>query len=223
MCDNDAASLPALDFEMIIDKDMDDDFRDRQASITPATPETTTESASKGPLKLISAWSPLEKRRLRDFLSTRGHLSWSRIALEYEAKFHKGRSASSIAGQARSLGLSVGHKSSKKRTRTVRRDPLVLKVRVPHVDKLSSCEEATSARPAQTPTTPYLEEPNPSPNSSPSHELQDCSSPPADSHTIRPRVSPDSFFPLPPSARNDHMILRHTDHDLPRSFDLILN
>lgn len=223
MCDNDEASLPALDFEMTIDKDMDDDFRDRQASITPTSPETFTESASKAPLKLITAWNPLERRQLRDFLSTRGHLSWSRIALEYEAEFLRGRSASSIAGQARCLGLSVGRKSSKKLTRTVRRDPLVLKVRVPHINKLSSCEEATSTRPAQTPTTPYLKEPNPSPNSSPSHDLQDCSSPPAESHMIRLRVSSDSFFPLPPSAKNDHMISRHSDHDLTRSFDLILN
>lgn len=223
MCDIDEVSNPALDFEMTIDKDMDDDFRDRQASITPTSQETLTENTFKAPLKLISAWSPSEKRQLRDFLSTRGHLSWSRIALEYEAEYHKGRSASSIAGQARCLGLSVGRKPSKKPTSTVRRDPLVLKVRVPQIDKFSSFEEATSAGPAHIPTTPCSEEANPFPNSPPSHHLQDCSSPPVEFHTIRPRVSSDSFFLLPPSAKNNHINLRHSDHELPRSFDLILN
>ncbi|KAJ5556626.1 hypothetical protein N7494_000541 [Penicillium frequentans] len=188
MCDIDEVSNPALDFEMTIDKDMDDDFRDRQASITPTSQETLTENTFKAPLKLISAWSPSEKRQLRDFLSTRGHLSWSRIALEYEAEYHKGRSASSIAGQARCLGLSVGRKPSKKPTSTVRRDPLVLKVRVPQIDKFSSFEEATSAGPAHIPTTPCSEEANPFPNSPPSHHLQDCSSPPVEFHTIRPRL-----------------------------------
>ncbi|KAJ5559425.1 hypothetical protein N7513_001824 [Penicillium frequentans] len=200
MCDIDEVSNPALDFEMTIDKDMDDDFRDRQASITPTSQETLTENTFKAPLKLISAWSPSEKRQLRDFLSTRGHLSWSRIALEYEAEYHKGRSASSIAGQARCLGLSVGRKPSKKPTSTVRRDPLVLKVRVPQIDKFSSFEEATSAGPAHIPTTPCSEEANPFPNSPPSHHLQDCSSPPVEFHTIRPRKPPSHLAPLYPLA-----------------------
>jgi hypothetical protein len=92
---------------------------------------TPGENSKTLPAKVVSGWTPSEKRQLRTFLRTRGHLSWSRIALEYEEAFYKGRSALSIAGQARYLGLSVGRPPRNKPVRQTRRDPLVLKVRLP--------------------------------------------------------------------------------------------
>ena len=223
MCDDGDISNLEFDFETIIDKDVGDHCRNREASITPTSLDISTENNLKAPLKLVSPWSPLEKRQLRSFLSTRGHLSWSRIALEYEAEYHRGRSPSSIAGQARCLGLSVGRKSNKKPTRTARRDPLVLKVRVPPIDKLSSSEEVTSAGPVQTSTGTCVREESPIASSARSHYLQDCPSSPVEFHTTSARASSNSPFILQPSAKKDHTILRQSDPELPASFGFILN
>ena len=87
----------------------------------PASDERTRKRAS-------SWWSQSEKRQLRDFLATRQHLSWSRIAHEYEERYHKGRSSSSIAGQAHSMGISPGNKRRKPRGKLGRREHLVLRV-----------------------------------------------------------------------------------------------
>lgn len=67
------------------------------------------------PTRVISPWCSSEKRQLRTFLSTRHHLTWSEIAQEYEQMFHKGRSLSSIANQARKLGLLIPRKSKRSR------------------------------------------------------------------------------------------------------------
>ncbi|KAJ5253149.1 hypothetical protein N7489_003559 [Penicillium chrysogenum] len=75
-----------------------DHYRDRETGSTLMALSISGEESYIPPLKITLAWSPLEKRQLRAFLSTRGHLSWSRIA---------GRSPSSISGPARCLSLSI--------------------------------------------------------------------------------------------------------------------
>lgn len=98
-----------------------------------------------------SAWTPSERVQLRAFLSTREHLSWSRIAQEYEELYHMGRSSSSIAKQARRMGLHVGRKSRKRRVRSAQREPLVLNVRFPpNESKISSGDRRASADPCQS-------------------------------------------------------------------------
>ena len=106
MCDVDANTDSAVHTETRIDAEPNPDHcRDGETGSTLAALSTSGEESHIPPLKMTSAWSPLEKRQLRAFLSTRGHLSWSRIAQEYEEIFHRGRSPSSISGQARCLGL----------------------------------------------------------------------------------------------------------------------
>jgi hypothetical protein len=114
MCDVDANTDSAVHTETRIDAEPNPDHcRDGETGSTLAALSTSGEESHIPPLKMTSAWSPLEKRQLRAFLSTRGHLSWSRIAQEYEEIFHRGRSPSFISGQARCLGLSVGRKPRK--------------------------------------------------------------------------------------------------------------
>ncbi|KAJ5292071.1 hypothetical protein N7478_001322 [Penicillium angulare] len=92
----------------------------------------------------ISSWTASERGQLRAFLASRKHMSWSRIAQEYEQEYHKGRSASSISGQARTMGVHMGCKSKKQRSKTARTGLLVLKV------DFGKDQPDTNNRPADT-------------------------------------------------------------------------
>ncbi|KAJ5982122.1 hypothetical protein N7451_012222 [Penicillium sp. IBT 35674x] len=218
MCDAGEKADPVLHNETIIDKDIGDHCRNRQASITLMSLDTSTENNLKEPLKLVSAWSAffIKKKAIAQLLE------YQRPFELYVAKYHRGRSSSSIAGRARCLGLSVGRKSSKKPTRTVRRVPLVLNVRVSPIDKLSSSEEVTSAGSVQSPTGTCVGEETPNASSAPSHSLQDYPGSPVEFHTTSLCVSSDSLFILQPSAKRNYPNLRQSDPELPVTFGFIL-
>lgn len=111
--------------------------------------------------RATSSWSLSEKRQLRDFLATRQHLSWSRIAREYEERYHKGRSSSSIAGQAHSMGISPRNKNRKTRGKLGRREHLVLKVpSLPSPTKNASSMESLPDDSLRPPSASALEKAN---------------------------------------------------------------
>ncbi|KAJ5547486.1 hypothetical protein N7513_003560 [Penicillium frequentans] len=203
---------------MINDENSNDHCPDGRNSTSLAAQNTPSANNLQASVKSMSPWSHSEKRQLRSFLSTRGHLSWSRIALEYEEEFHKGRSPSSISGQARCLGLSVGRKSNKK---PARRDPLVLKVRVPPTGRSSSSEEITSAGPDLTETC--VGDETPIASSARSHSLQDRPNSAMECHTTSPCGSSNPPFILQSNAKKNHTDLRHSDPETPKSFASILN
>ncbi|KAJ5555981.1 hypothetical protein N7513_003623 [Penicillium frequentans] len=211
---------PVIHNETMIDENSNGHCPDGRNSTSLAAQNTPRANNLEASVKSMSPWSHSEKRQLRSFLSTRGHLSWSRIALEYEEEFHKGRSPSSIAGQARCLGLSVGRKSNKK---PARRDPLVLRVRVPPIGRSSSSEEITSAGPDQTLTETRVGDETPIASSARSHSLQDRPNSAMECHTTSPRNSSNSAFILQSNAKKNHTDLRLSDPGTPRSFASILN
>jgi hypothetical protein len=176
--------------------------------MTLITPE---ENSKTSPAKVVSGWTPSEKRQLRTFLRTRGHLSWSRIAREYEETFHKGRSASSISGQARYLGLSVGRPPRNKSARQTRRDPLVLKVHFPS----QSTERTRSTESAEYPTGALLCDGIPRESCQHDNELQ--------GHPASPCPSPSLSSNVQFSTDEDSATVRQGNHDLRGPFDLILN
>lgn len=125
-----------------------------QFRVTLAENESKTKRAT-------SSWSPSEKRQLRDFLATRHYLSWSRIAREYEERYHKERSSSSIAGQAHSMGISPRNKNRKSRGKLGRREHLVLKVpSVPSATKNASSMESLPDDSLRPPSASALEKAN---------------------------------------------------------------
>jgi hypothetical protein len=178
---------------------------------------TPRENSHTPPVRVVSGWSPSEKRQLRTFLKTRGHLSWSRIAQEYEEISHKGRSPSSIRGQARCLGLSVGRQPRKKPGRPKRRDPLVLRVRFPSV----STEQTTPTESAQTGT--LVGEEISLETCEHGYQLQDATrspkeGPPVSSY-VRPGLPPTVQF----SPNENSPKVRQANQQSPGSFGLILN
>lgn len=172
---------------------------------------TPGENSKTPPAKVVSGWTPSEKRQLRTFLRTRGHLSWSRIAQEYEETFHKGRSASSISGQARYLGLSVGRPPRNKPVRQTRRDPLVLKVRFPS----QSSERTGTTESVEYPTGALLDDEISRESCQHDDELH--------GQPTSPCPSPGLPFDVQFSTDEDSATVRQGNHDLPGPFDLILN
>ncbi|KAJ5891350.1 uncharacterized protein N7473_007578 [Penicillium subrubescens] len=175
------------------------------------------ENSHTPPVRVVSGWSPSEKRQLRTFLKTRGHLSWSRIAQEYEEIFHKGRSISSIRGQARCLGLSVGRQSRKKPGRPKRRDPLVLRVRFPS----DSTEQTTSTESA--PTRARVGEDISLETSEHGYQMQEATRSPEEGLPVSSYVGP-SLPPMGQFSPNENSAeFRQPNHQPPGSFGLILN
>jgi hypothetical protein len=242
MCDVDATTDPAIHTETTIEAEPGPDHvQDGETSGTLAALTTPGEDNHIPASKVISEWSPAEKRQLRSFLSTRGHLSWSRIAQEYEEMYHMGRSPSSIAGQARCLGLSVGRKPRKKRARPAKRDPLVLKVRFPSNNKPSLAEPATPNDRVQQPAGISLggEAPQeivqqthqlPDMTSSPidvslehARQLQDMTSSPMDVSLVSPFIGPNVPSMVQFSTTKNFASVRQSNYESPGSFGLILN
>lgn len=227
MCDVEANTDSAVHTETRIDAEPSPDHcRDGETGSTLAALSTSGEESHIPPLKMTSAWSPLEKRQLRAFLSTRGHLSWSRIAQEYEEIFHRGRSPSSISGQARCLGLSVGRKPRKKpaqQAQPAKRDPLVLKVRFPSDNKPSLTEQTKSAERVQQPTGNSLGEEDPGKISEHTPQLPDMASSPMNVHVASPSVGPNVPSMMQFITTKDYANVRQSNHVSPGSFGLILN
>lgn len=227
MRDVDANTDSAVHTETRIDAEPSPDHcRDGETGSTLAALSTSGEESHIPPLKMTSAWSPLEKRQLRAFLSTRGHLSWSRIAQEYEEIFHRGRSPSSISGQARCLGLSVGRKPRKKpaqQAQPAKRDPLVLKVRFPSDNKPSLTEQTKSAERVQQPTGNSLGEEDPGKISEHTPQLPDMASSPMNVHVASPSVGPNVPSMMQSITTKDYANVRQSNHVSPGSFGLILN
>ncbi|OQE69423.1 hypothetical protein PENNAL_c0134G03825 [Penicillium nalgiovense] len=227
MCDVEANTDSAVHTETRIDAEPSPDHcRDGETGSTLVALSTSGEESHIPPLKMTSAWSPLEKRQLRAFLSTRGHLSWSRIAQEYEEIFHRGRSPSSISGQARCLGLSVGRKPRKKpaqQAQPAKRDPLVLKVRFPSDNKPSPTEQTKSAERVQQPTGNSLGEEDPGKISEHTPQLPDMASSPMNVHVASPSVGPNVPSMMQFITTKDYANVRQSNHVSPGSFGLILN
>ncbi|KAI1828729.1 hypothetical protein CBS147337_10465 [Penicillium roqueforti] len=169
---------------------------------------------------------PFGKETIARFLEYQGHLSWSRIAQEYEEIFHRGRSPSSISGQARCLGLSVGRKPRKKPAQPAqpaKRDPLVLKVRFPSDNKPSLTEQTKSAERVQQPTGNSLGEEDPGKISEHTPQLPDTASSPMNVHVASPSVGPNVPSMMQFITTKDYANVRQSNHVSPGSFGLILN
>lgn len=182
-----------------------------------ATPSSTSEKCQTPPIKVSSGWSPSDKSQYRT-LSTRGHLSWSRLAQEYEEIFHKGRSPSSLSGQARSLGLSVGRQPRRKPGRPKRRDPLVLKVRF----SSDSTKRTTPIAPVQHPTVSPLQDEVSRERHDDGCIMQDIPRS-LEGNPSSPYVGPNLPSMAQFGTNEDYAKVRQTDHEQPGSFGLILN
>ncbi|KAJ5152447.1 hypothetical protein N7492_009727 [Penicillium capsulatum] len=133
----------------------------------------TLVQAGRTPKQAPSWWSPTEKRQLRDFLATRQHLSWSRIAQEYEERYHKGRSPASIAGQAYHMRISPRNKSRKTRGKLGRGEHLVLKIPSLPGEKAPSGLQGLSDGPLRSPSGSALDEPTRRENSAQQPQVQE--------------------------------------------------